>query len=71
MNYLGHVALTSVDIDSDMLRQAKATYGVKTNREAINLALRDVVMRRRQLDAIDALAEIDLDEHAEKNTYGA
>jgi Arc/MetJ family transcription regulator len=65
------MALTSVDIDSDMLQAAKATYGVKTNREAINLALRDVVMRRRQLDAIDALAEIVVDERPEKIAYGA
>jgi Arc/MetJ family transcription regulator len=65
------MALTSVDIDSDMLQAAKATYGVKTNREAINLALRDVVMRRRQLDAIDALAEIAVDERPEKIAYGA
>lgn len=64
------MALTSVDIDSEMLQQAKATYGVKTNREAINLALRDVVMRRRQLDAIDAIAELTLDEHAETIPHG-
>ena len=64
------MALTSVDIDSEMLQQAKATFGVKTNREAINLALRDVVMRRRQLDAIEAIAELALDEHAETTTRG-
>ncbi len=64
------MALTSVDIDSEMLQQAKATFGVKTNREAINLALRDVVMRRRQLDAIEAIAELTLDEHAETTTHG-
>lgn len=64
------MALTSVDIDSEMLQQAKATFGVKTNREAINLALRDVVMRRRQLDAIEAIAELRLDEHAETTTHG-
>ena len=64
------MALTSVDIDSEMLQQAKATYGVKTNREAINLALRDVVMRRRQLDAIDAIAELTLDEHAGTIPHG-
>ena len=64
------MALTSVDIDSEMLQQAKATFGVKTNREEINLALRDVVMRRRQLDAIEAIAELALDEHAETTTHG-
>jgi Arc/MetJ family transcription regulator len=48
--------VTSVDIDSDVLQSAKRAFGVKTNREAIDLALRDAVMRRRQLDAIDAIA---------------
>ena len=64
------MALTSVDIDSEMLQQAKATFGVKTNREAINLALRDVVMRRRQLDAIEAISELALDEHADTTAHG-
>jgi hypothetical protein len=53
-----------------MLRLAKSSYGVKTNREAINLALRDVVMRRRQLEAIDAIAKIPLDRDATKISYG-
>lgn len=64
------MAVTSVDIDTEMLRLAKSSYGVKTNREAINLALRDVVMRRRQLEAIDAIAQIPLDRDATKISYG-
>ncbi len=48
--------VTSVDIDSDVLQSAKRAFGVKTNREAIDLALREAVLRRRQLDAIDAIA---------------
>jgi Arc/MetJ family transcription regulator len=58
------MAVTSVDIDTDMLREAKHSYGVRTNREAINLALRDVVMRRRQLEALDVLSTLELDEDA-------
>lgn len=65
------MAVTSVDIDPEMLRQAKATYGVRTNREAINLALRDVVMRKQQLEAIDAIAQLSLDEHPTKTASGA
>jgi Arc/MetJ family transcription regulator len=64
------MAVTSVDIDSEMLRLAKNSYGVKTNREAINLALRDVVMRRRQLEAIDTIAKIPLDRDAATIEYG-
>ncbi len=64
------MAVTSVDIDTEMLRLAKSSYGVKTNREAINLALREVVVRRRQLEAIDAIAQIPLDRDATKISYG-
>lgn len=52
--------ITSVDVDADMLHEAKLAYGVRTNREAINLALRETVMRRHQLDAIATIAGLDL-----------
>jgi len=64
------MTVTSVDIDSEILRQAKDTYGVKTNREAIDLALRDVVMRRHHLDAIDAISSMTFDTDATKIAYG-
>ncbi|HEY5320319.1 MAG TPA: type II toxin-antitoxin system VapB family antitoxin [Galbitalea sp.] len=64
------MTVTSVDIDSEILRQAKDIYGVKTNREAIDLALRDVVIRRHQLDAIDAISSMTLDTDATKIAYG-
>lgn len=58
--------VTSVDVDATILRQAKQVYGVRTNREAINLALRDVVMRRDQLAAIDTIASMTFDPAPEK-----
>ncbi|PZQ90605.1 MAG: antitoxin VapB [Leifsonia xyli] len=64
------MAITSVDIDTETLRLAKSSLGVRTNREAINLALRDVVMRRRQIEAIDLLATIPVDGDATTITYG-
>lgn len=64
------MAVTSVDIDSDILRKAKATYGVKTNREAIDRALRDVVARRAQLDAVDALVAMSFDVDPQTIAYG-
>ena len=64
------MAVTSVDIDTEMLRLAKNSFGVRTNREAINLALRDVVMRRRQIEAIDAIAQVPLDRTAATIAYG-
>ena len=53
--------MTYVKVDADLLMNAKLALGVRTNREAIDVAPRDVVMRQRQLDAIDALAAMDLD----------
>lgn len=64
------MAVTSVDIDTEMLRLAKSSFGVRTNREAINLALRDVVMRRRQIEAIDTIAQIPVDRDASTISYG-
>jgi Arc/MetJ family transcription regulator len=64
------MAVTSVDIDSELLRLAKNSFGVRTNREAIDLALRDVVMRRRQIEAIDAIAQIPLDRDATAIPHG-
>jgi Arc/MetJ family transcription regulator len=64
------MAVTSVDIDTETLRLAKSSLGVRTNREAINLALRDVVMRRRQIEAIDILAAIPIDSDATTIEYG-
>lgn len=64
------MAVTSVDIDTEMLRLAKNSFGVRTNREAINLALRDAVMRRRQIEAIEAIAKIPVDRDATTISYG-
>lgn len=64
------MAITSVNIDTETLRLAKSSLGVRTNREAINLALRDVVMRRRQIEAIDILSTIEIDSDATTISYG-
>ncbi len=63
------MAVTSVDIDTELLRLAKDSFGVRTNREAIDLALRDVVMRRRQVEAIDEIARLPLDRDASTIAY--
>ena len=64
------MAITSVDVDTEMLRLAKTAFGVTTNREAINLALRDAVMRRRLLEAVDAIARIPVDTDAQIIAHG-
>lgn len=64
------MAVTSVDIDKKVLDEAKQVFGVRTNREAIDLALRDAVLRRQQLDAIDTLAALPVDDHPQRVHYG-
>lgn len=64
------MAVTSVDVDRQVLHEAKQVFGVRTNKEAIDLALRDAVMRRRQLDAVDALAALPVDADPRPIHYG-
>lgn len=59
------MVVTRVEVDTDLLRQAKEFYGVTSNSEAINFALHEVVTRQRQLDAIDVIAQLELDEWAD------
>ena len=53
--------LTTIDIDSEILQELKDAYGIRTSKEAVNFALHEVVMRRRQLAAVDAIAAMNLD----------
>jgi Arc/MetJ family transcription regulator len=61
--------VTSVNIDSDLLDSAKAAYHVRTNREAITLALEDAVQRQRQLEALRLLSTIPIDPHPSRIEY--
>ncbi|NQX26512.1 type II toxin-antitoxin system VapB family antitoxin [Microbacteriaceae bacterium VKM Ac-2854] len=61
--------MTSIDIDPELLMLAKEMYGVRTNREAIDRALRDVVQRRRQLEAIEYFTSLDLDPDPQRIEY--
>ena len=42
------MAITSIDIDQDELRQAKELAGTTSNRETVDLALRTLIAVRRQ-----------------------
>lgn len=55
----------SVDVDPKLLEEAKELAGVRTKREAIEIALREMILRRRLKDLMglegSGLVEIDLD----------
>ena len=55
------MAMTSVDVDTELLTAAKSILGVRTTKDAINQALGDIVKRQRQLDALATLGDIEVD----------
>lgn len=60
------MARTNIDIDDDLIDRVRATYGLRTKREAVDFALRRLLVR--PMDRVEALAmqgtgwEGDLDE---------
>lgn len=65
------MAMTSVDVDTELLTAAKSILGVRTTKDAINQALGDIVKRQRQLDALAALSEIEVDVDPRPDGRGA
>ncbi len=55
----------SVDVDPELMEEAKELAGVRTKRETIEIALREMILRRRLKDIMglegSGLVEIDLD----------
>ncbi|GAA4155511.1 type II toxin-antitoxin system VapB family antitoxin [Leifsonia shinshuensis] len=49
------MAITSIDIDQEELRQAKELTGAASNREAVDLALRTLIAVRRQPSAVERI----------------
>ncbi len=49
------MAITSIDIDQNELKQAKELTGAKSNRETVDLALRTLIAIRRQPLAVERI----------------
>jgi len=49
------MAITSIDIDQDDLKQAKLLAGTSSNRETVDLALRTLIAVRRQPAAVERI----------------
>lgn len=49
------MAITSIDIDKDELKQAKELAGTTTNRETVDLALRTLIAVRSQPAAVERI----------------
>jgi len=53
------MALTSMDIPDDLLAEVQRLTGEKTKRGAVILSLEEAAQRRRQREAVRALAEME------------
>lgn len=52
---------TNLAIDDDLLRQALQIGGMKTKKDTVNLALKEFVDRRKQLDILNIFGKMDPD----------
>ncbi len=50
---------TNIVIDDDLVRQAMALTGARTKREAVHVALSDLVERRKRKNLLDLAGEIE------------
>jgi Arc/MetJ family transcription regulator len=49
---------TNIEIDDEVMREAQRLLGVKTKREAVDLALREVVARQRRRGVLDLRGKV-------------
>ena len=52
---------TNLPIDDKLLLQAQEIAGIKTKKDTVNLALKEFVDRRKQLEIIDIFGKMDPD----------
>ena len=50
---------TNIEIDDQVLAEARRITGVRTKREIVDLALRELVARRKQRDILELRGRID------------
>lgn len=63
------MALTSVDLDRNLVNRVKKLTGARSNREAITIALETVERQARQRQSIRDLLEIPVDPHPQTIDY--
>jgi len=49
---------TNIDIDDDILREAQRLVGTKTKRDTVDLALRELVARHRQVGILELRGKV-------------
>ena len=61
---------TNIDIDDDVLREAQRLVGTRTKRDTVNLALRELVARHRQIGILDLRGKVHWDGELAKSRRG-
>ena len=52
---------TNLAIDDQLLAEAQKVGGLKTKKATVNEALREFILHRRQIEALDLFGKIDFD----------
>ncbi|RZU62223.1 type II toxin-antitoxin system VapB family antitoxin [Zhihengliuella halotolerans] len=52
------MAITSIDISGDLLRQARSLTGASSNREVVDLALRRLIAHKSKQQMVDAISQL-------------
>jgi Arc/MetJ family transcription regulator len=61
---------TSIEIDADLLDEAQALTGTRTRSETVDLALRELVARRRRTGVLDLRGRVHWDGHLNESRRG-
>jgi Arc/MetJ family transcription regulator len=61
---------TNIDIDDDVLREAQRLVGTRTKRDTVNLALRELVARHRQIGILELRGKVHWDGDLAKSRRG-
>jgi Arc/MetJ family transcription regulator len=59
---------TNLAIDQKLLDSALTVGGLKTKKETVNLALKEFIQRRKQMDIIELAGTIDFDDDWDPST---
>ncbi len=61
---------TNIEIDDDILREVRQLTGIKTKREAVDLALYELVARYRRVEILTLRGEVRWEGDLEKSRQG-
>ena len=61
---------TNIEIDDTLMREARRLTGIKTKREMVDLALRELVARHRRLGILELRGRVHWEGDLEKSRRG-